>query len=197
MLQAGVAGNVLPQTAQLSINFRLLPGSTAQDALAYVRKWLGPNTAHANLSLKLTPFAPSAVSDDKGPAFQLITQAIQDVWKFSAAAGAQHEGKGVPVLPYLVPGGTDSKHYHYHNLTDTILRFCPFSMKKSDISRIHASNERIGVADVGRLCCTYRTALRLVGRGHSAEGNSQRQRQPSEGASDGAAGEGLATFDEL
>jgi carboxypeptidase PM20D1 len=161
MLRAGVAENVLPQTAELSINFRLLPATPATDALAHVQRWLGDNAVHANVTLGPTSFAPSVVSDSTGPAFKLITAAVQEGWKYSEATGVQNEGRGVPVLPYLLPGGTDSKHYQ--NLTRTIMRFCPFSLTREGLRGVHGTNERISVADFVRLLCTYRAGLRLAG----------------------------------
>lgn len=166
-LQAGVAENVLPQTAQLSVNFRLLPGTPVADTLGHIHSWLGPNAVHANVTLGPTCFAPSTVTDSNGPAFELVTKAIQEGWKFSKAAGAKHEGVGVPVLPYLMPGGTDSKHCQ--NLTSAVLRFCPYSLTREQMKGVHGTNERILVADFGRLLCTYRAGLRLAGGGvHSS-----------------------------
>lgn len=163
ILNAGVAENVLPQTANMSINFRLLPSSSPEDARKYITKWLGPHAAHATISLRSTGYKPSSVADSKGLGFKIVKQAAQESWKFSEAAGEKHNGVGVPVLPYLVPGGTDSKHYQ--NLTDNILRFAPFSVTTELLKTIHATNERISVANFGRLLCTYRTGLLLAGEG--------------------------------
>jgi carboxypeptidase PM20D1 len=167
ILHAGVAQNVLPQTANVSINFRLLPSSTPADALRYIQQWLGPNAAHATVSLKPTETSPSLVADSKGLAFKIVKEAVQQSWRFSEAAGVNYNGVGVPVLSYLVPGGTDSKHYQ--NLTNTILRFVPFSLTPELMSTIHATNERIAVADFQRLLCTYRTGLMLAGGGEQMQ----------------------------
>jgi len=40
-LQAGTADNVLPQTATVGINFRMLPGQTADTAVQITKGWLG------------------------------------------------------------------------------------------------------------------------------------------------------------
>lgn len=167
LLQAGVADNVLPQSAQLSINFRLLPGTPVPDTLAHVHRWLGRDEAHANVTLQPTGFLPSTVTDSQGAAFRLITAAIQEGWRFSQAAGVRFEGTGVPVLPYLMPGGTDSKHYQ--NLTDNIVRFCPYSLGREGLKSIHGTNEKLAVADFQRLLCTYRAGLRLAGEGRSSQ----------------------------
>jgi carboxypeptidase PM20D1 len=160
-LKSGVADNVLPQTAEVYINFRLLPSTPVSKALEYVKQWLGPNAVHANVTLGPSTFAASKITNSTGPAFKLITQAIQEAWQLSWAAGEGLQGRGVPVLPYLMPAGTDSKHYQ--NLTDTILRFCPFSVTPEELEGVHGTNERIRVADFERALCTYRAGLRLAG----------------------------------
>lgn len=40
-LQAGTAENVLPQTATVGLNCRLLPGHTPETAVGLVKGWLG------------------------------------------------------------------------------------------------------------------------------------------------------------
>lgn len=38
IIQAGVADNVLPQTGTININFRLLPGDTADTVVQYLQQ---------------------------------------------------------------------------------------------------------------------------------------------------------------
>lgn len=40
-LEAGTAANVLPQSATVGVNFRLLPGQTVDTVLQRVKGWLG------------------------------------------------------------------------------------------------------------------------------------------------------------
>jgi carboxypeptidase PM20D1 len=41
VLQAGTAANVLPQTATVGLNFRLLPGHSVETVEQLVKGWLG------------------------------------------------------------------------------------------------------------------------------------------------------------
>jgi acetylornithine deacetylase/succinyl-diaminopimelate desuccinylase-like protein len=97
-------------------------------------------------------------ADASGPHFALLRSAIQSVW-----------GAELPVVPYLMSGGTDSKHYRH--LTNSTLRFCPYSQNaaKDDAHRVHGTNERLSVEDFGRALCTYRAGLRLAGAARAAE----------------------------
>jgi len=51
----------------------------------------------------------------------------------------------VPVLPYLVMGGTDAKFWGAH--TDRAFRFLAVPLGEGDLERVHGVNERVPVAD--------------------------------------------------
>jgi carboxypeptidase PM20D1 len=52
-------------------------------------------------------------------------------------------GKSVPVLPYLVVGGTDAKYWGPHS--SNVFRFLAVPLGDGDMSRIHGVNERMSV----------------------------------------------------
>eukprot|EP00878_Enallax_costatus_P031865 GHUV01034921.1.p1 GENE.GHUV01034921.1~~GHUV01034921.1.p1 ORF type:complete len:184 (+),score=4.60 GHUV01034921.1:590-1141(+) len=124
-------------------------GDTPEDVLQWTKDWLGPDLPHANVTLvNPHPGAPPVTSYES-PQFNIVKSAIQQVW-----------GADLPVLPYLMSGGTDSKHYSH--LTKAILRFCPYALGNEDVHRVHGTNERISVEDFGRLLCTYKAGLQLA-----------------------------------
>ncbi|MBW2181589.1 MAG: M20/M25/M40 family metallo-hydrolase, partial [Deltaproteobacteria bacterium] len=49
----------------------------------------------------------------------------------------------VIVTPFLVVGGTDTKHYV--EISENIFRFLPLRFEKTDIKRVHGTNERIKI----------------------------------------------------
>jgi hypothetical protein len=69
----------------------------------------------------------------------------------------------LPVIPYLLCGGTDSKWYA--NLTSNIVRFAPFSVNRraGDLKRVHGTDERLSVGDFGRMLCTFTAGMRMAG----------------------------------
>ena len=70
------------------------------------------------------------------------------------------------VLPYLLMGGTDSKHLA-HLSTSGILRFAPMilNLKAGDIGRIHGIDERIEVSTYKQAICVYKGISRRFGEG--------------------------------
>ncbi|GAB3601788.1 M20/M25/M40 family metallo-hydrolase [Microbacterium aureliae] len=90
-LTAGYKHNVIPDRAEALIDVRVLPG-TEESALADIRRIVGPGVeveiVHADIGLEV-PFAGDLVDA-------------------MVAALGRHD-PGVPVVPYLMGGGTDNK----------------------------------------------------------------------------------------
>ncbi len=136
MLSAGVKDNVLAPEATAVVNFRILPGETQESVMARVREVI----ADTMISVEPTDSArtnPSPVSDTKSPAYALIANTIRGM-----APGEQ-----IPVLPYLVMGGTDAKYWGDHS--DRVFRFLAVRLSEGDQARIHGVNERLAVKEYG------------------------------------------------
>lgn len=132
MLDAGVKDNVLPPEATAVVNFRIRPGETRETVIARVREII--NDTMITVAPRDSATAdPSAVSRTDVPAYRLIEQTIR----------AMAPDRSVPVLPYLVMGGTDAKYWSAHS--DRVYRFLAVPLGDSDVARVHGVNERIGI----------------------------------------------------
>lgn len=134
MLDAGIKDNVLPPEASAVVNFRIRPGETQQSVMEYVTRVI----ADTMITVAPTDSArtdPSPVSDPSSAAFQLIARTVRGMLP----------GETVPVLPYLVMGGTDAKYWNDHS--DKVFRFLAVPLGDGDVARIHGVNERIRVQD--------------------------------------------------
>ncbi len=133
ILEAGVKDNVIPPTAKGVINFRLHQRDTLVSATEHVRAAIHdpkvdvtPGTETLNEASKIV-----ALSD---PAYLYLSQTIKDSF-------------ALPVAPELMTGATDSSHYL--EIADAILRFRPFPADPDDLVRVHGTNERIAIDDLG------------------------------------------------
>jgi carboxypeptidase PM20D1 len=134
MLQAGIKDNVLPPEATAVVNFRILPGET----IATVRERVTRTIADDRVTVALldsTGVDPSPVSDVHSPAYAIVTRSIRQMLP----------GQTLPVLPYLVMGGTDAKYWAPHS--DRVFRFLGVPLKDGDLERVHGTDERVGVDD--------------------------------------------------
>jgi carboxypeptidase PM20D1 len=129
IFHAGVKDNVVPGRARAVVNYRILTGDTIQTVLDHVRRTL--TDGRVRVSLLPEQREPSAVSRADSEHFALLAHAIREVFP------------GTVVAPYLVLGGTDSRHFQ--GLTEDIYRFMPFCLSQDDLKRIHGTNERVSV----------------------------------------------------
>ena len=134
MLSAGIKDNVLPPEASAVVNFRIRPGETVASVAERVRTVIADSMIAVEL-LDSVGVDPSPVSDIKSPAYRLIEATIRGMTP----------GEMLPVLPYLVMGGTDAKYWGAHS--DRVFRFLAVPLGEGDQTRIHGVNERVAVAD--------------------------------------------------
>ena len=127
LLRAGVKDNVLPATAEATINFRLAPGETQKTLLSYLKTQLPDSITVTAQDAFLSD--PSATSDIPSPAFDRL-------------AGLARALPAKPVVaPFLLIAGTDARHYEV--VSDQIFRFMPVSLSQDDLPRFHGHNERL------------------------------------------------------
>lgn len=140
MVSGGVKENLLPAIAEAVVNYRLLPGDTAEDLAEYTRLVINDPRVTVEYNPEKAREA-SALTSPSGGAFQSLATAIRQVYPGAEAA------------PYLVLGGTDARNYA--GLSDQVLRFTPLLTTPDDISRVHGINERVHVGSLARMVQFY------------------------------------------
>jgi len=139
VLQAGIKENVLPSSARALVNFRILPGDSVQGVVEHVRQAVRDSRISVQ-PLQETMTNPSGVASVDGEPFLLLARTIRQVVPEAV------------VTPWLVVGGTDSRHYA--RLTPNVLRFVGAAIGRDDLRRVHGTDERVGVQ-------AYATAVRV------------------------------------
>lgn len=140
IIQAGVKDNVLPIESTAKINFRILPGDSVAGIVSYVNRTIANEKVKVR-SLQESDTDPSVISDTATFGFRLIHHTINRCFP------------EVIVAPFLVLGGTDSRHFS--NVCDHIYRFMPIRLNDEDLKRIHGTNERTSVTDFKNMVRFY------------------------------------------
>mmetsp|Transcript_2492 Transcript_2492/g.4194 ORF Transcript_2492/g.4194 Transcript_2492/m.4194 type:complete len:520 (+) Transcript_2492:3-1562(+) len=163
-VQGYVGDNVLPPSVTVTVNSRLLPGDTVESVMAHLQGLvtnLGINATFHPVRPDVDPEQALAtpVTSASGRHFTGIKQALQEGWQ-GAVPG--QEGP-LTVVPYLMSGGTDSRHYLKLS-TGGVLRFVPTGANQTagDMARIHGLNERLSITGLGRAMCTYMRVVQLL-----------------------------------
>ncbi|HEU5218094.1 MAG TPA: M20 family peptidase [Gemmatimonadales bacterium] len=151
MLSAGIKDNVLPPEATAVVNFRIRPGETVATVTERVRGIIADSLIVVE-PLDSVGVDPSPVSDVHSAAYALITETIRGMTP----------GEQVPVVPYLVMGGTDAKYWGAHS--DRAFRFLAVPLGDGDLERVHGVNERVPVADYATSVNFFARLLRGIGK---------------------------------
>jgi len=128
MLRAGVKDNILPQNAVATVNCRIAPGESSQTVIERVKKIISDDRVAVSRAGRFHS-EPSPVAPVDSPGFQLVSQTINQI------------APDAVVAPFLVLGGTDSRHYT--RLTPCVLRFSAIRVSQADLNTIHANNEHL------------------------------------------------------
>ncbi len=143
VFNAGNKDNVLPGRAEALVNFRILPGDTAESVTAHVRRVV----ADERIEIKLVnlAFEPSKISSPAAEGYKLIERTIREVFPDAI------------VSPGLVLQGTDSRHLG--DVADQVYRFMPIRFKPEDLPRLHGNDERIAVDQLADMVRFYHRLL--------------------------------------
>ena len=134
MAKGSDAPNVLPQTAELVVNARVLPGNTPDDMKAHLQ------AACTGINATVTPMLveqPSPISEMDSKGYRKLLEIIGEVYP-----------NAIPT-PYLVLGGTDARKYY--NVCNCVYRFTPALINDEQKGTMHAADEHISVDNIKRM----------------------------------------------
>ena len=122
------AFNVLPDRAAMGVNVRMLEGDTPESICEELKKKVRDPDVEVNL-IAGTP--PTPVSEIDCAEWEMLKRVIRRVWK------------DVPVGPYQLNGGTDSRYYS--GISDHVYKFTPMEMTAEERGTVHGANESVKI----------------------------------------------------
>jgi len=145
MLKGSSKENVLADRAWANVNMRILPGQTVAGNLERISRIVAGAGVKVSVNHpeQLVEPLPESPVDHEG--FRAIESAIGEAFPEAA------------VLPFLLSGGTDTKHYRKG--TEAMYRFCPVRETPEDLEGIHGRDEHIGVSNLRRCALFYKRLL--------------------------------------
>lgn len=139
--------NSIPNTAEVGMSVRVAPWDSTQSALQRLREAAGEHT-DVTYDYK---FEPSPFSPTDCDAFRLLRDTIDDVYP------------GVPAVPYVMNGGTDSKHFAA--VWPNVYRFAGFRFTGEERAGMHGNDERLSVRSYLDGVRFYRRLLENLNKG--------------------------------
>lgn len=144
MLQGSPKENVLPQSAEGLINYRIAPWDNSTKVLERARAAAKDLPVQVDFTER-GPREPPPVSSSTSLGWQLIV----------ASARAGHPG--LVAAPYLVVAGTDSRSMT--PVSDDVYRFAAISLATSETKMIHGTNEHITLKNLESAIAFYARLL--------------------------------------
>ncbi|HIY09163.1 MAG TPA: M20/M25/M40 family metallo-hydrolase [Firmicutes bacterium] len=132
VVRAGMASNAIPSEAAVLVNARLLPGDTMDTVTDHIRRLADDLHLSARLQMRVrTQSPPPPETPTDTPTYGILKEAYR-LWD-----------ERLLVVPYIVTGGTDSKHYT--QVTREIYRISPFRSYAGQPSGAHGKNEHTSI----------------------------------------------------
>jgi len=129
IIDGGVKSNVLPIEARAVVNFRIMPGETAETVKERARQVIDDDRVQISGAGR----DPSPVSDIEASAFGMLAATLRQLVP----------DDDLLVAPYLVMGGTDARYYAARS--DRVYRFFPANIGDGDMARVHGTGERLAI----------------------------------------------------
>lgn len=128
MQSGGSAANVLPASASVVFNLRIIPGESVAGVVRRVRRRIRDEsvTVTVEAGSEPTPLSPVDAAQ-----FDLIAAASRTAYPDAAPT------------PYLMMQASDARHFHA--ISDHVYRFAPLEMTADQRASIHGIGENVGI----------------------------------------------------
>lgn len=143
MTEGGTAVNLIPEKAVITANIRVNSVETLDEALKRLKKIAD------KMDIKIS-------WDGSGDAIQ-VTDIYCEGYQNMEACIREVFGD-IPIIPTMLNGGTDSKHYK--KMTKNIVRFSPIYISPAQGTGVHGENERIYTDQMEQAVAYYRCLLK-------------------------------------
>lgn len=165
-LNAGFRGNVIPGSADATLNFRTIPGTNVEELISEIKavindprvevtnagqRALPPGTdpaAYAAYARAAGKMKPSSTDSDL---FRALVQQSNSVFP------------NVPVTTYLFQAGTDAAAWRSRGIP--VYGIYPYPISAEDLTRMHGNDERVAVESLRQGTeLIYKTLLQVAGK---------------------------------
>lgn len=159
-LKAGFRGNVIPGSAQATINFRTIPGTDPRELISEIQSVINDPRVEVGLPPTNTPEGARYAQYMKLSRNVKASSTDTDLYR-ALVAGAKSVWPGVPVTTYLFQAGTDA--FAWRSRGVPVYGTYPYPISSEDLTRMHGNDERVAVDSLAQgTQMIYRTLVEVA-----------------------------------
>jgi acetylornithine deacetylase/succinyl-diaminopimelate desuccinylase-like protein len=150
LMNAGFRGNVIPGSAEATINARLIPGTKAEDIVRDLQRVIADSTVEVRISNTI-PWA------------QGLAPSSEDTDLYRALEKAARAQFSAEVTPYLFQAGTDAPTWRTRGIP--VYGIYPYPIDADDLTRMHGNDERVSIESLRQGTeMIYKTLVDVAGK---------------------------------
>ena len=149
IFNAGFRSNVIPGSAEATVNVRTIPTTTPEMVLERMRAVIADS--NVKLSMAWAPGTPIPESSDTTALFRALTTAAKSTYP------------GAEVTPYLFQAGTDAGAWRSRGVP--VYGIYPYPITADELTRMHGNDERVSVESLRQgTDMIYKTLVAIAGK---------------------------------
>lgn len=151
IVKGGFRSNVIPGSAEATVNLRLVPGTDPNEAVKTLQQFIGD----PNVTLRLA--SPAA-----GPSLTPASPEDNDLYR-ALESQAKRTFPGAEVTPYTFQAGTDAGAWRSRGVP--VYGIYPYPITADELTRMHGNDEKVSI-DSLRLGTewVFNTLVQVAGR---------------------------------
>lgn len=153
LMNAGFRSNVIPGSAEATINVRTIPGTNLENLMRELQKVIGDPRVEVKLSNPLATMGLPEVkpSSEDTDLFRALTRAARTTFP------------GAEVTPYLFQAGTDAFEWRMRGVP--VYGIYPYPITAEELTRMHGNDERVSVQSLRQGTeMIYKTLVDIAGK---------------------------------
>ena len=150
LMNAGFRGNVIPGSAEVTINARLIPGAKPEDIVRDLQRVIGDSTIEVHPSNTI-------------PWPQGLSPSPENTDLYRALEKSARQQFSAEVTPYLFQAGTDAPTWRSRGIP--VYGIYPYPIDAEDLTRMHGNDERVSIESLRQGTeMIYRTLVDVAGK---------------------------------
>jgi acetylornithine deacetylase/succinyl-diaminopimelate desuccinylase-like protein len=150
LMNAGFRGNVIPGSAEATINARLIPGTNPEEIVRELERVIGDASIEVRIS-NTNPWTDRVVpSSENTDLYRALEKSAREEYK-------------AEVTPYLFQAGTDAPTWRVRGIP--VYGIYPYAIDADDLTRMHGNDERVKIESLRQGTeMIYRALVDVAGR---------------------------------